>query len=248
MRQKGALFTSSGSSTKWVKEVSLGELGREKASLPLCESFFSHIHFSRRYRIGSSLSRSWSHRSCPGCSHGSSVGLLIGKRMAKGGLRSGLSSKGGGEGPFWLEPWTQSESFCSFFKASSYGGIFHCSTCAIDRLRSRPRSNGFHFGYVRENKNKNSLLWNEKVSRKLSWLDRRISLRNRKNRTISCNSSQYGMTKESSYKSRSIQNALDFCVSFGFIDSRRALLYRIGALALYLINEKGAWKRNRLLL
>lgn len=42
-----------------------------------------------------SLSRSWSHRSCPGCSQGSSVGLLIGKRMAKGGLRSGLSSKGG---------------------------------------------------------------------------------------------------------------------------------------------------------
>lgn len=56
----------------------------------------------------------------------------------------------GREGRFWLEPWTQSESFCSFFKASSYGGIFHCSTCAIDRLRSRPRSNGSHFGYVRE--------------------------------------------------------------------------------------------------
>ncbi|KAM7249890.1 hypothetical protein ACFE04_019669 [Oxalis oulophora] len=35
-------------------------------------------------------------------------------------------------------------------QASSYGGIFHCSTCAIDRLRSRPRSNGSHFGYVRE--------------------------------------------------------------------------------------------------
>ncbi|KAK5769876.1 hypothetical protein PVK06_049916 [Gossypium arboreum] len=32
----------------------------------------------------------------------------------------------------------------------NYGGIFHCSTCAIDRLRSRPRSNGSHFGYVRE--------------------------------------------------------------------------------------------------
>lgn len=29
-------------------------------------------------------------------------------------------------------------------------GIFHCSTGARDRLRSRPRSNGSYFGYVRE--------------------------------------------------------------------------------------------------
>lgn len=29
-----------------------------------------------------------------------------------------------------------------------------------------------------------------------------------------------------------------FCVSFGFIDSRRAWLYRIGALALYLKKKK----------
>ena len=88
MGQKGALLKSSGSSTKWVKEVSLGELGREKASLPLCERrAFSLIctYFYRIFWIGSSLNRSWSHRSCPGCSHGSSVGLLIGKRMAKGG-------------------------------------------------------------------------------------------------------------------------------------------------------------------
>lgn len=166
------------------------------------------------------------------------------KKNGKGWSTIRAFFKGGGEGPFWLEPWTQSESFCSFFKASSYGGIFHCSTCAIDRLRSRPRSNGFHFGYVRENKNKNSLLWNEKVSRELSWLDRRISLRNRKNRTISCNSSQYGMTKESSYKSRSIQNALDFCVSFGFIDSRRPLLYRGASALLIEYQVKGPEKRK----
>jgi hypothetical protein len=64
-------------------------------------------------------------------------------------------------------------------------------------------------------------------------LDRRISLRNKKKcyRTISCNSFLYGMSKESSYKSRSIRKALGFCLSFGFIDSRRALLYR-GASAL----------------
>lgn len=54
------------------------------------------------------------------------------------------------EGPFLLEPWTKSEYFCSFFKVSSYVGIFHCSTCAIDRLRSRPRSNGSHFVWLRQ--------------------------------------------------------------------------------------------------
>lgn len=75
-------------------------------------------------------------------------------------------------------------------------------------------------------------------------LDRRISLRNRKNRTISRNSSQYGMTKESSYKSRSIQNALDFCVSFGFIDSRRPLLYRGASALLIEYQVKGPEKRK----
>ncbi|GAB2303774.1 hypothetical protein Dimus_037754, partial [Dionaea muscipula] len=37
--------------------------------------------------------------------------------------------------------------FCSFFKASSYGGIFHCSTCAIGLDLDRGR---MVFGYVRD--------------------------------------------------------------------------------------------------
>jgi len=58
---------------------------------------------------------------------------------------------------------------------------------------------------------------------------------------ISCNSAQYGMSKESSYKSRSIQNALHWVfvfLSVSLIAEEPYSLYRIGALALYLIKKK----------
>jgi hypothetical protein len=64
-------------------------------------------------------------------------------------------------------------------------------------------------------------------------------------RTISCNYSQYGMSKESSYKSRSIQKG--FCLSFFFfcfIDSRRALLYRGASALLIEYQVKGPEKRK----
>lgn len=52
------------------------------------------------------------------------------------------------------------------------------------------------------------------------------------------------MSKESSYKSRSIQNELAFCLSFGFIDSGRALLYRGASTLLIEYQVKGPEKQT----